>query len=94
MTEFEEMEAFNAQFNQKMAERPVQNMITCPECQGRGGFYSCISSPESQRCWECLGKKYVPSNSDRLLPSEMKKFFITISELPQDHIDELNKVNS
>jgi hypothetical protein len=62
MTEHEEMEmleSYNREFNERIAKRPVLNLIQCPKCKGAGGFYSTVAKPEYFKCDLCNGKKYV-----------------------------------
>lgn len=59
MTEDEELEEFNRLNNERLSSRPIDNLITCPHCDGRGGFFSPICEPPYLKCSICKGKKYV-----------------------------------
>lgn len=93
MTELEEMEEYNRQFNATLSKRPVKNLIVCPECKGSGAYYSTLID-EPQVCMKCCGKKYVPvPNLDEKI-RKITDFLVPISSLPKEKIDKFNKVNA
>jgi len=69
--ETEELEAYNRDFNERMAKRPVGNKTTCKKCDGKGfekiTFLNSFSlSPnlfadyhDKYRCLNCNGTGYV-----------------------------------
>lgn len=63
LTEDEEIKAieeYNNKFNETISNRKVTNLITCTNCNGKGGFVSTICDPPYSICNNCEGKKYVP----------------------------------
>lgn len=65
MTENEELEEYNQEFNEKLSSREVKNLMTCPTCQGLGTFYSSVCDPSYWKCKMCGGKKYINMNIDK-----------------------------
>ena len=59
LSENEELEQYNEELNRKLSNRKVTNLITCPQCKGKGGFFSTVCSPEYWKCHLCHGEKYV-----------------------------------
>lgn len=59
MTETEELELLNKDFNNRMSLRPTTNLITCTNRCSRGYFYSMICDPEKWMCEVCKGIGYV-----------------------------------
>ena len=57
--ELEQLEEYNKSQNDKLANRPVTNLITCPVCRGSGGYFSRISEPEWHICKNCYGRMYI-----------------------------------
>lgn len=54
-----EMNIYLKELNEKLERRPLGNLITCPECHGRGGFFSYVCDPPFMKCNKCKGKKYI-----------------------------------
>lgn len=59
MTEIEDQEQYNKEFNKRMSARPISNLITCPNKCTRGWFQSTICYPERWKCDHCKGVGYV-----------------------------------
>jgi hypothetical protein len=59
MTELEEQEQYNKEFNERMASRPINNLIICPKKCNMGWFQSTIYYPEKWICNHCKGTGYV-----------------------------------
>lgn len=90
MNDLEEMEKYNYDFNEKLKLRPVNNLITCPTCQGYGGYlniHTCRPDDLLIICATCDGKKYIESTN-------ICKNLVSINTSSQNEIDELNRVNS
>lgn len=87
----DELEQYNKEFNERIANRPVKSLMTCPKCKGSGGFYSTVCYPEVSICNICFGKKYI--DLQRNQESNIKEFMIPITALSNDQIDELNRIN-
>lgn len=57
--ETDELEAYNREFNERMAKRPVTNKITCAQCNGWGKFGTVFDWQPPQKCLKCEGTGYV-----------------------------------
>lgn len=80
MTEFEQMEEYNRQFNDDIAKRPIKTLIMCTRCNGSKGHYFTYFDPEFQPCPQCSATGYEQASKDRLPKSPVLYSGMRISD--------------
>jgi predicted Zn-ribbon and HTH transcriptional regulator len=60
---YDELEHLNKEFNERMAARPVTDLVQCPECRGCG--YAPLPDFEviQKKCHKCRGIGYVDNST-------------------------------